>query len=186
LVQSGYIGLIEASKNFKENQGASFETFASIRIKGAIIDELRKNSWSSREASKSMKDIEKAIHAIEQRKQARATAEEIVAELKISFEDYDKMCQKINVCNVLNMDHLETYNLLPGDEQDPGEMVLQDDIKNKIKELLLTLPERERILLSLYYIDELTFKDIGEILDLTEARVCQLHAAAIAKIKTRI
>jgi len=120
------------------------------------------------------------------RKQARATAEEIVAELKISFEDYDKMCQKINVCNVLNMDHLETYNLLPGDEQDPGEMVLQDDIKNKIKELLLTLPERERILLSLYYIDELTFKDIGEILDLTEARVCQLHAAAIAKIKTRI
>jgi RNA polymerase sigma factor for flagellar operon FliA len=84
------------------------------------------------------------------------------------------------------MDHLERLNLLPGNDMDPGEMILQDDMNDKIKELLLTLPERERILLSLYYVDDFTFKNISEILDLTEARVCQLHAAAIAKIKTKI
>jgi RNA polymerase sigma factor for flagellar operon FliA len=186
LIQSGFIGLIEASKTFKQDSGASFETFASIRIKGAMIDELRKNSWSSRDASKSMKAISEAVNALEQKYKRPATIEEITTKLNISIEEYDSMCMKINICNMLSMDYLDSQNLLPGNDDDPETSVIEKDMQNRIKEMLLTFPERERILLSLYYIEELTFKEISEILDLTEARICQIHAAAIAKMKARI
>lgn len=186
LLQSGFIGLIEAGKSFKKDQGASFETFASIRIRGAIIDQLRKNSWNSREAAKNMKEIGEATHRVEQKNKRPATAEEISAEMNITQDDYDSMCQMINVCNMLNMDDLESLNLLPGDDRNPEALVIEENTREKIKKILLTMQERERILLSLYYIEELTFREISEILDLTEARVCQIHATAIAKIKKRL
>lgn len=185
LLQSGYVGLIEASKTFKQDGGASFETFACIRIKGAILDFLRKNSWNNREAIKSLKQMGDAVHRVEQRKQGQATAEEVAAEMNISVEEHNKLCQKINLCNMINIDAIEDINV-QDDELDPEAIVTDDDIKERIKDILGSLPERERILLSLYYVEELTFREIGEVLNLTEARVSQIHALGLAKIKKRL
>lgn len=186
LIQSGYIGYLEAKEHFKPDQGATFETFVSHRIKGAMIDELRKNSWGSREAMKQMRLFNEATHRVEQREHRHATPEDVARELNMTSEEFLKTSQKIAMCQVVSMTVLEEVNALPGNEDDPGESVLQEDLAHKIKPLLNTLPERERLVLSLYYVEELTFKEIGEVLSLTEARICQLHATAISRVRARL
>lgn len=186
LIQSGYMGYLEAKDHYQPDQGASFETFVSHRIKGAMIDELRKNSWGSRDAMKQMRLFGEAAHRIEQREQRQASPEEIARELNMTADEYLKASQKIALCQVISMTVLEDVNALPGNEDDPGEAALQADLAQKIKPLLNTLPERERLVLSLYYVEELTFKEIGEVLSLTEARICQLHATAIARVRSRL
>lgn len=187
LLQSGFIGLLEAQKNYRSDMGASFETFASIRIRGAIIDSLRKNSWNTREVNRNIRKLGEAITRIEQRNQQHASTEEIAAELGISLEDHLKICQQISISNVLSLDVIDSDNELFGnDEADPEDITEKEDIKQKIKEVLEKLPEREQMVLSLYYMEEFTFKQIGEILDLTEARICQLHSQAISRIKTKL
>lgn len=183
LLQSGFIGLLEARKQYKTNMGASFETYASIRIRGAILDSLRKNSWGTREASKYMRQIGEAMTRIEQRGQKQPTSEEIAAELSITVEEYDAICQQISICNVVSLDAVEDI----GDEDlNPFEITHTTDLKYKVKDILAHLPERDQLVLSLYYVEEFTFKQIGEILDLTEARICQLHSQAIAKIQNKM
>lgn len=187
LLQSGFIGLLEARQNYKKDMGTTFETFASIRIHGAIIDSLRKNSWATRESLKNMRLISDAISRIEQRNQKQASSEEVAAELGISLEEHDAICSQISICNVLSLDAIDKDNALFGDEaEDPELITQQDEMIGHIKELLSTFPEREQLVLSLYYLEEFTFKQIGEILGLTEARICQLHGQAIAKLQTRI
>lgn len=186
LFQSGFIGLLEARKHFKPNMGASFETYASIRIRGSIIDALRKNSWGTREAVKNMRLIGEAIARIEQRKQKTPTSEEIAEELGITPDEHLKMCQQISICNVISLDMMENDDSLGDDQNNPDEITQQDEIKAKIKNVLTTLPEKEQLVLSLYYIEEFTFKQIGEILELTEARICQLHSQAISRVQTKI
>jgi len=186
LLQSGFVGLIEANKKFKSDKGAKFETFASIRIKGAIIDDLRKNSWGNRGSILGAKELADATSRIEQRNKRPATAEEVAAELEITLEEYDKLCQRVNLGAVQNMDRLEELNRLPGTEDSPEDALIHEDLTENIKKILETCSERDRQLLSLYYIEELTFKEVAEVLSLTEARVCQLHAAAVAKIKRRL
>ncbi len=186
LVQAGFIGLIEASKSFKADQGASFETFASIRVKGSMLDDLRKNSWNNREAMKNMKELGWAVHRVEQRLQRHASAEEIARELNVSMDEYDKLCQSINVCNMSSTNNLNEASAVLRDGDSPEDIVSEQDMKERIKGMLETLPERDKILLSLYYVEELTFKEIGEVLDLTEARICQLHATALARLAKKI
>lgn len=187
LLQSGFIGLLEARKSYKDNMGASFETFASIRIRGAIIDSLRKNSWGTREAVKNMRLIGDAITRIEQRNHKQPTTEEIAQELGITPEEHIKICQQISVCNVISLDVMDNEDAQFGNyEQDPEELTEKEEMKEKIKETLTLLPEKEQIILSLYYIEEFTFKQIGEILDLTEARICQLHSQAISRIQSKL
>lgn len=187
LLQSGFIGLLEARQHYKKDMGTTFETFASIRIHGAIIDSLRKNSWATRESLKNMRLISDAISRIEQRNQKQASSEEVAAELGISLEEHDSICSQISICNVLSLDAIDKDNALFGDEaEDPALITQQDEMIGHIKELLSTFPEREQLVLSLYYLEEFTFRQIGEILGLTEARICQLHGQAIAKLQTRI
>jgi RNA polymerase sigma factor for flagellar operon FliA len=187
LLQSGFIGLLEARQHYKKDMGTTFETFASIRIHGAIIDSLRKNSWATRESLKNMRLISDAISRIEQRNQKQASSEEVAAELGISLEEHDTICSQISICNVLSLDVIDKDNALFGDEaEDPALITQQDEMIGHIKELLSTFPEREQLVLSLYYLEEFTFKQIGEILGLTEARICQLHGQAISKLQTRI
>lgn len=187
LLQSGFIGLLEARKHFKTNAGASFETYASIRIRGSIIDALRKNSWGTREAIKNMRKIGDAISRLEQRSQKQPTAEEIANELGITHEEHIKICQQISVCNVISLDMVENDESMLGEENaNPDSITQENEIKLYIKEILTTLPEKEQLVLSLYYIEEFTFKQIGEILDLTEARICQLHSQAISRIQTKL
>lgn len=187
LLQSGLIGLLEARKNYKPNMGTTFETFASIRIRGAIIDSLRKSSWVSRETIKNMRKMSDAITKIEQRNQKHATSEEIAEELGISVEEHFKITQEISICNILSLDEIDQDNSIFGnDDTAPEGIVSQEDIKEQLKEILQELPEREQLVLSLYYVEEFTFKQIGEILDLTEARICQLHTHAIARVRGKM
>ena len=137
--------------------GASFETFASIRIRGAIIDSLRKNSWCTRESSKNMRRIAEAITHLEQRGQKQPTTEEIIAELGISAEEHAKICQQITVCNVISLDLIDSESSVFGDEDsNPHELMQHEDIKQHVKNILHDLPEREQMVLSLYYLEEFT------------------------------
>jgi RNA polymerase sigma factor for flagellar operon FliA len=186
LIQSGYLGLLEAKQHFKPDQGASFDTFAANRIKGAMIDDLRKNSWGTREAMRQMRLFGEAAHRIEQRDQQAATPDAIAKELNMTPEEHLQASQKIALCQVISMTILEDMNALPGNEENPERLVEDDDLADKIKRAIALLPQREKILLSLYYVEELTFKEIAEVLELTEARVCQLHATAISRVRTRL
>lgn len=187
LLQSGFVGLIEARKAYQENMGASFETFASIRIQGAIIDALRKNSWGTREATKNMRIIGEAISVIEQREKKTPSSSEIAAELGVTLDEYTKMCQQASVCHMMNIDFLENDQaLLNSPEENPDKIAETEQNIYQIKKTLNDLPQREQYVLSLYYVEEFTLKQIAEILDLTEARVCQLHSQAIARIRHKL
>lgn len=187
LLQSGLLGLLEARKNFDKNSGASFETYASIRIKGAIVDSLRKNSWVTREITKNMRKLSDAISKIEQRNLSHATTEEIIVELGISQDEYFQLSQEISICNVINLDDIENdSSMIVDDEINPREITDRQELKNCLQKVLKDLPEREQLILSLYYMDEFTFRQIGEILDLTEARICQLHCQAIARVRLKM
>lgn len=187
LLQAGFIGLLEAKQHYKPDMGTTFDTFASIRIHGAMIDSLRKNSWGTRESQKNMRLISEAVSRIEQQTQRHASADEIAAALGISLEEYDQICSQISICNVLSLEDLGSDNVLSGDEsENPQEIAQQDELIEQIKDLLVKCPEREQLVLSLYYVEEFTFKQIGEILDLSEARICQLHSQAVARLKNGV
>lgn len=186
LVQSGFIGLIEAAKSFKSDQGASFETFASIRIRGSILDDLRKSSWNSREVIKNLKEVGMAVNKVEQKHMRPASAEEVAKEMNLTLEEYDHICQHINTNNVTRISDTGDDDQMASDEPSPEVHATDSDLKARVQAILPTLPEREQILLSLYYIEELTFREISEVLNLTEARVCQIHASVLAKLSRKI
>jgi len=186
LLQSGLIGLLEAKKKYNPDMGASFETYATVRIRGAIIDGLRKNSFVSRDVIKKMKIVSDAILAIEKRNQKQATTEEIIIELGMTPEEYFKMSQDINIFYVIRLTNEHIDSSLCDNSNDPEILIQKEGIRGQLKEVLKTLPEKEQIVLSLYYIEELTFKEIGEVLELTEARISQLHSQAIARVRAKL
>ena len=187
LLQSGLVGLLEARTHYKDNMGTTFDTYASIRIRGSIIDSLRKNSWVSRETIKNMRKMSEAISKIEQRNQMQATTEEIAAELGITLEEHFKISQEISICNVLSLDEVDHDNSFLGDDANNPQVIVQHEgVERRLKDILTNLPEREQLVLSLYYVEEFTFKQIGEILELTEARICQLHSQAIARVRAKM
>lgn len=187
LLQSGLVGLLEARNQYKSGTGASFETYASFRIRGAMIDFLRKNSWVTRETIRNMKRISDAITKIEQRDHKQATTEEIAEELGITMEEHFKISQEISICNVMSLEEIDRGYSVIGDDTINPQIIAQDEgIQQHLKNILTHLPEREQVVLSLYYVDEFTFKQIGQILELTEARICQLHSQAIARIRSKM
>lgn len=187
LLQSGLVGLLEARANYNPAGGANFETFAKIRIQGSIIDSLRKNSWLTRETSKNMKLISDAISRLEQRTHQHPSSEDIAKELGITTEEHFKISQEISISNVMSIDEFENSDDQFGtDSENPHDINMLQNLKEQVKKVLAQLPKKEQLVLSLYYIDEFTFKQIGEILDLTEARVCQLHSQAIARVRSKM
>lgn len=183
LVQSGYLGLMEAAQHYSPCKDASFKTYASIRIHGAIIDFLRKNSWGSREAIRCMQQLSDAIRKIEAETQSQASADQIMQVLQVDAETYAKMCKLAVTCHISNIDVDGLTNLQGSDEDDPTYKLEKLQIKEMLKQTIQRLPGKQQLVLSLYYVEELTLQQIGEVLGLTEARICQLHAQAIAKIK---
>ncbi len=187
LLQAGFIGLLEARTNFKSDMKTSFETFAGIRIRGAIIDSLRKNSWGTRETLKHAKAMGKAIQRLEQQLKREPTAEEVATELGLSLTEHLELCTQVHLANVISLDENERdYALVSEMEGNPALINQKEQMLQFIKSELQHLSEREQTILSLYYVDEFTFKQIGEILMLTEARICQIHAGAIARLKMKL
>ena len=186
LLQSGIVGLLEAKRSYKQGMGASFETYASIRIRGSIIDSLRKNSWISRDAAKNMRRISLVISEIEQRNQRQATMDEIIERLGVSADDYFKMTQEINVYHTIKLDEMNIEKIATENDINPENILQHENMKAHLQAVLPTLPEKEQVVLSLYYVEEFTLKQIAEVLDLTEARICQLHAQAIARVRNKM
>ena len=187
LLQAGFIGLLEARSNYRADMQTSFETFAGIRIKGAIIDSLRKNSWGTRETIKHAKAMGQAIARLEQQYKREPTSEEIAKEMGLSLVDYLELCTQAHLANVISLDeHERDFTIISESEENPALVHQKEQMLQYIKNELQHLSEREQTVLSLYYVDEFTFKQIGEILSLTEARISQIHAQAIARLKTKL
>lgn len=198
LVQAGMIGLIEASKRYDHTKGASFETFASIRIKGAMIDEIRKGDWVPRSVHRNTRKISQAIKHIENRKHSEATDGEIASELGVSIDVYYGMLQDTQGSRLFNFSELgsslpegeETahyfFDIADTEEESPLRQIESKRFKASLITAIKMLPEREQLVLALYYQEELNLKEIGYVLGVSESRVSQIHSQAAIKLRHQL
>jgi len=191
LLQAGMIGLLEAAKKYDANQGASFETYAGIRIRGAMLDELRRNDWAPKSVHRKVRDITAAIREIENREGRDARDEEVVAALGITKEEYFKTLQDVSTHRVLSWDEIGV------DEDSIGQSIMdtkpgiQDQLekqhfRERLSEAIATLPEREKMTVALYYESELNLREIGNVLNVSESRVSQLLSQAHIRLRARM
>ena len=197
LIQVGMMGLLDAAEKYQDDQGAKFETYASQRIRGAMLDELRANDWVSRGLRKSSRGVSMAVRAQEQKLGRAPNEREIAQELELPLEAYQQLLNEIHGCQLVYYEDFDRgdgekreNNFL--DRQDHGDRVLADepltqllqgDFRRQLVAAIGELPEREQLLLSLYYDEELTLREIGAVLDVTQSRVCQLHSQAISRLR---
>lgn len=188
LMQAGMIGLLEASRKFDFGKGASFETYAGIRIRGAMLDEVRKGDWAPRSVHRNTRMVSDAMRAVEARLGRDAKDHEIAAELEMSLEEYYAILSDTAGSKLFSFDDLLESGA-PADVQGGEEPLsdLQDErFRGALIEAIDTLPERERLLLSLYYDEELNLKEIGAVLGVSESRVSQLHSQCAARLRAKL
>ena len=190
LMQSGMMGLLEASSKFNENKGASFETYVGIRIRGAMIDEIRKGDWVPRSVHKNARAVAQAIAQIEQRTGLAATDNEIAEAMDVSLDKYHAILKDAATGHIFAFDELgvtEDYlsDSSPG-ANEPYNGLRDEKFKTSLIKAIDTLPEREKLILSLYYDEELNLKEIGEVLGVSESRVSQIHSQAMVRLKSRM
>jgi RNA polymerase sigma factor for flagellar operon FliA len=191
LIQAGMIGLLNAAQNFTPTKGANFETYAGIRIRGAMLDEARKSNWTPRSTFRNAKQVSQAIRSIENRTGRDARGQEIAETLGVSIEEYHRMVESAASSRLLSYEQLaddpERAAMLPEAPEDGPETVLEEDqFREALAQAVGGLPERERLVLSLYYDDELNLREIGEVLEVSESRVCQIHSQAVLRIRARL
>lgn len=186
LLQSGMLGLIEAAKNFDPNNGASFESFASLRIRGAMIDDLRRGDWIPRSVYKNARLISDAIQRVEHKYGREAQSSEIAAELSISTEEYYQMLNDTSSIDLFSLDNLNSELSTENEFDNPQTKTEHSSLKVILSQELENLPEKEKLVLSLHHMSELNFKNIGEILEVSESRICQIHSQAISRLRARI
>lgn len=190
LIQAGMLGLMEAAKHYDSNKGAAFETYAGIRIRGHILDELRNNEWLPRSVYQHMRELSKVVKNIEQREGHEARHVEIAEELHLSMQEYYQYIQNTVGANLYGFDDLGISDgMLPGDSKiapQPHEQVMSADLAEYLHRLIKKLPKNEQMVLALYYQHELNLKEIGDILEIGESRVCQIHTQAIRRLQTKL
>jgi RNA polymerase sigma factor for flagellar operon FliA len=194
LIQVGMIGLLGALERYDDNQGAQFETYASQRIRGAMLDELREADWASRNVRKASRQIEAAIHALQQRLKRQPSEQEIASELDMGIQDYFELLNDARGAQLIyyedlhasdeNEDFLERF--ADDEEQGPFDILASAGFKKALAKAVTILPEREKMLMGMYYEQEMNFKEIGAVLGITESRVCQLHSQAVARLRGRL
>lgn len=191
LIQSGMIGLLEAARRYDASKGASFETYAGIRIRGAMMDEIRKGDWVPRSVHRNSRRIAEAIRAIESRTGRDAQDVEVAAELGISLEEYHASLQDSAGGRLFSFEELidngEAVTESVGeDTPSPFEGLQRQAFQQSLAEAIGALPERERLVLSLYYDEELNLKEIGEVLSVSESRVSQILSQAMLRLRSRL
>jgi RNA polymerase sigma factor for flagellar operon FliA len=190
LIQAGMIGLLEASKNFDGSKGASFETFAGIRIRGAMLDEIRRGDWAPRSVHKNSRLISQAINEVERATGRDARDAEVAEKLDISLDEYHHMLNDVNSGKIIGIEDLGvTEDVLGGEdkhEDAPFDDTATEAFHVALANTIETLPEREALVLSLYYDEELNLKEIGAVLDVSESRVSQIHSQAMHRLKSRL
>ncbi|MFT5520515.1 MAG: RNA polymerase sigma factor for flagellar operon FliA [Enterobacterales bacterium] len=190
LLQSGMMGLLEASGKFNDSKGASFETYAGIRIRGAMIDDIRKGDWVPRSVHKNARSIAAAITKIEQTTGETATDHEIAEMLDISLDKYHSIVKDAANGHIFAFDELGvTEDYLTDSNNganEPYNGLRDEKFKDSLKDAIDTLPEREKLILALYYDEELNLKEIGEVINVSESRVSQIHSQAMVRLKSRM
>jgi RNA polymerase sigma factor for flagellar operon FliA len=193
LVNVGIMGLMTALDKFDKTRNVQFETYASFRIRGAVLDELRTKDWVPRATRSKDNKLESAIFALRKRLGRAPGEEEIAEHLGISLEDYYKLLDEARCVSLISTenlppDYLERYSRDDIMEEiskgNPLNSLVKMEVKDKLKKAIDQLPEKERLVLSLYYYEEMTMKEAGRVMDLTESRVCQLHAQAVLRLKS--
>ncbi len=191
LMQAGMMGLLEAAQNYASGRGASFETYAGIRIRGAMLDALRKLDWAPRSVHRKARAAALAMREVEARRGAEASETDVAAHMGVSLEEYQRIVQDALGCQLLRLNDSDdgdesALDRLPDGTPDPAAAALDDSLRRAIIDAVQELPERERLVLSLYYEQELNLKEIGAVLKVTESRVCQLHGQALLRLKSRL
>ena len=193
LIQSGMIGLLEASRNYDATQGASFETYAGIRIRGAMLDEVRRLDWTPRNVHKKARMVAAAIRDVESNTGRNARDTEVAEYLGISMQDYQRVLTDAASCRLFSIEALaqegeqfdfehEPTDTLP----EPGEHLARMGFKTALTEAIKALPEREMLVISLYYDEELNMREIGEVLGVSESRVCQMNTQAMLRLRAKL
>jgi RNA polymerase sigma factor for flagellar operon FliA len=192
LIQSGMIGLIEAAKNFDGTKGASFETFSGIRIRGAMLDEIRKGDWVPRSVHRNSRQVAKAISELESQLGREVKDIEVAEKLDITLDEYHHILNDVNSGKILGIQDLgidEDVLQISSDKSSndsPFASIKSDKFNSSLIKAIKTLPERDALVLSLYYNEEMNLKEIGQILDVSESRVSQIHGQAMIKLKAKI
>jgi RNA polymerase sigma factor for flagellar operon FliA len=191
LIQAGMIGLLEAISNYDASQGASFETYAGIRIRGAMLDEIRVGDWTPRAVRRQSRSLAAAVKAVEDRKGGEATDAEVAEELEVSLDEYHRMLTNSVTSKIFSLDDGGPFSdytdTVAGDDRmGPQNLFTGQAFRNAVVEAIESLPDRERLVMALYYDEELTLKETGAVLDLSESRVCQIHAQALVRLRARL
>lgn len=192
LIQAGMIGLLDAGRHYSASKGANFETYAGIRIRGAMLDEVRKADWTPRSVHRSVRELAAAIRKLENETGEEARPGDVARSLGMSLEDYHKVLQDAASCRLFSFEQMNT-----GDEDNPVDIARceragpqdhleEDDFRKALAGAIDSLPEREKLVLSLYYDDELNLREVGAILEVSESRVCQIHGQALVRVRARM
>lgn len=191
LIQAGMIGLLEAQKNYDGSKGASFETYAGIRIRGAMLDDIRRGDWVPRSVHRHNREISQAISELEGLLNRDPTDAEVAKHLDMSLNQYHTVLSDINCSRIVGIEDLGVSDdaISPLEEEEdnsPFQNVADESFRQALVESIKALPEREALVLSLYYDEELNLKEIGEVIGVSESRVSQILSQSMQRLRTKL
>jgi RNA polymerase sigma factor for flagellar operon FliA len=191
LIQAGMLGLLEASRNYDPTQGASFETYAGIRIRGAMLDEIRRSDWTPRSVHRKARMVAEAMREIENTEGRDARDVEVAEALGMSLEDYHQILRDSTGCRIFSLDELTAVSdgfpvAREGAADSPFDGLQKDAFKKALADAIAGLPDRERLVIAMYYDDEMNLREIGHVLGVSESRVCQIHSQATLRLRSRL
>lgn len=193
LIQAGLMGLLDAAKNFDDTQGAQFETYAIQRIRGSILDELRQADWLPRNVRKNLRKIEQTVARLEQELGRAPREAELADKLEVPVEEYQQMLLDARGYQLLHFEDFQEGedgdffdSFVADGQRGPLEVLEDEGFRRHLVQAISALPEREKLVMGLYYEQEMNLKEIGEVLGVTESRVCQLHSQAVARLRARM
>lgn len=191
LIQVGMLGLLEAVRHYEEGHGASFETYAGIRIRGAMLDELRRNDWTPRSVHRKARGLAAAMRSFENREGREANDSEIARELGVSLGEYHAMLQQAQGQRLISFEEMgiedgSALERIADEGAGVVEQLEEGEQRELLAEAIAALPPREQMVMSLYYDQELNLKEIGQVLGVSESRICQIHSQALLHLRAKL